>query len=74
MNCCGIMCLCARLYKLTCVLFANLLTRLGGPLPAEVLDPLLRGRVGLIVQGQLGWVEPVGHIQEAAHAHDKATS
>lgn len=58
---------------LTCVLIANLLAGLGGPLAAVVLDPLC-GRVGLIVEGQLGRVQPIRNIQEAAHADHKTAS
>lgn len=41
--------------KLTRVLFTDLLAGFRRPLAAEVLDPL-RGRVGLGVEGQLGWI------------------
>lgn len=59
--------------KLTRVLLTDLLTGFRRPLAAEVLDPL-RGWVGLGVEGQLGRIQPVGDVQEAAHAHHKAAS
>lgn len=62
-----------HMHGLTRLLVAELLAGLGGPLAAEVLQPL-GGRVGLIVEGEFGRVQPVGHVQEAAHAHHEAAS
>lgn len=59
--------------ELTCVLLTDLLAGFRRPLAAEVLDPL-RGGVGLVVEGELGRIQPIGDVQEAAHAHHKTAS
>lgn len=59
--------------ELTCVLLTDLLAGFRRPLAAEVLDPL-RGGVGLVVEGELGRIQPVGDVQEAARAHHKTAS
>lgn len=50
---------------------AELLTGICRPLSAEVPHPWGSG-IDLVIQGQLGWVQPVGDIQVAPFTHHKA--
>lgn len=59
--------------SLTCFLVTQLFTGISGPLSAEVSHPGRRG-IDLIVQGQLGWIKPVGDVQVAPLAHNEAAA
>lgn len=59
--------------SLTCLLVTQLLTGIGGPLATQVSHPGGRG-IDLIVQGQLGWIKPVGDVQVAPLAHNEAAA
>lgn len=54
----------------TCILITQLFTGFGGPLTAVVSHPLTGG-VRLIVQGQSGWIQPVGDVQITSHTDNK---
>lgn len=51
----------------------QLLTGIGGPLSTEVSHPGGCG-IDLIVEGELGWIKPVGDVQVAALAHNEAAA
>lgn len=57
----------------TCILIAELFAGFGGPLTAVVSHPLT-GRVRLIVQGQSGWIQPVGDVQITSHTDNKTAA
>lgn len=59
--------------SLTCLLVTQLFTGISGPLSTEVSHPGGRG-IDLIVEGQLGWIKPVGDVQVAPLAHNEAAA